>query len=127
MCERPTSSRFRFPQTPHLARVIRTDGDAELSLDEGVVDQVSHVFERLPIVFTDTETKVQLDHSCDNSFTAPRRFSVPTTSRRSSPPVEVRLAEAHHEQRHLKGRQDQQHLGDQSGDETTSVQQFGLY
>ena len=50
-----------FPQTTHFARVVRTDGDAELCLDEGVVDQVSHIFERLPVVFTDTVTKLQLD------------------------------------------------------------------
>lgn len=41
---------------PHLAGVVGTDGNAKISLDEGVVDQVSHVFERLPIVFTDTVT-----------------------------------------------------------------------
>lgn len=45
----------------HLPRVVRTDGDTELSLDEGVVDQVSHIFEGLPVVFTDTETQSQLD------------------------------------------------------------------
>lgn len=41
--------------------MVRTDGNTELCLDECVVDQVSHVFERLPIVFTDTVTKMQLD------------------------------------------------------------------
>lgn len=41
--------------------MIRADGDAKLRLDEGVVDQVSHIFERLPVVFTDTVTKLQLD------------------------------------------------------------------
>ena len=45
----------------HLAGVVGTDGDAKLALDEGVVDEVSHIFERLPIVFTDTVTKMQLD------------------------------------------------------------------
>ena len=40
-----------------LAGVIRADAYAELSLDKGVVNQVGHVLERLPIVFTDTETK----------------------------------------------------------------------
>lgn len=46
--------------------MVRADGDAELGLDEGVVDQVSHIFERLPIVFTDAVTKLQLDHTHDN-------------------------------------------------------------
>lgn len=41
--------------------MVRADGDAELALDEGVVDQVSYVFERLPIVFTDTVTKLPLE------------------------------------------------------------------
>lgn len=44
----------------HLARVVRTDGDTKLSQDEGVVDQVSHIFEGLPIVFTEAETKLLL-------------------------------------------------------------------
>lgn len=43
---------------PHLARVVRTDGDAKGRLYEGVVDQVGHVVERLPIVFTDTVREV---------------------------------------------------------------------
>lgn len=37
--------------------MVGADGDAELSLDEGVVDQVSHIFKRLPVVFTDTVTE----------------------------------------------------------------------
>lgn len=37
--------------------MIRTDGDAKLCLDESVVDHISHVFERLPVVFTDTHTE----------------------------------------------------------------------
>lgn len=49
-----------FPQVAHLARVVRTDGDTKLSQDEGVVDQLSHIFKCLPIVFTDAETKLQL-------------------------------------------------------------------
>lgn len=53
--------RDQTSNTPHLARVVGTDGDAKISLDEGVVDQVSHIFERLPIVFTDTVTKLQLE------------------------------------------------------------------
>lgn len=48
---------FFLPKTPHLSRMVRADGDAELSLDEGVVDQVGHIFKRLPIVFTDTVTE----------------------------------------------------------------------
>lgn len=44
----------------HLARLVRTDGNAKLVLDEGVVYQVSNVFERLPVVFTDAETRMQL-------------------------------------------------------------------
>lgn len=53
--------RDQTSNTHHLARVVGTDGDAKISLDEGVVDQVSHIFERLPIVFTDTVTKLQLE------------------------------------------------------------------
>lgn len=38
--------------------MVWTDGDAKVRLYEGVVDQVGHIFERLPIVFTDTVRKV---------------------------------------------------------------------
>lgn len=48
-------------KNPHLAWVVRTDGDAKISLDESVVDQMSHVLECLPIVFTDTVTKLYLE------------------------------------------------------------------
>lgn len=55
---------FAFPpQTAHLAGVVRTDGYAKLSLDEGVVYQVSHICKCLPIVFTDTETKLAVSPS----------------------------------------------------------------
>jgi len=112
----------------HLARVVGTDGDAKLSLDEGVVDQVSHIFKGLPVVFTDAETKLQLDHqNIVVANTAPFPFSVPSTIRHFSPPVEVRLTEAHHEQRHLKCCQHQQHLGEETGSLTQSfVQHLGL-
>lgn len=56
-CTFMVTIRFFSPQTPHLSRVVRADGNAELSLDEGVVDQVSHIFKRLPVVFTDTVTE----------------------------------------------------------------------
>ena len=48
--------------------MVGTDGDAKLSLDEGVVDQVSHVFERLPVVFTDTVTELQLVPQTTNNL-----------------------------------------------------------
>lgn len=98
----------------HLARVVGTDGDAKISLDECVVDQVSHIFERFPIVFTDTVTKLQLKPkttALTNKYTAP--FSFPSSLKHSSPPVEVRLAKTHHEQWHLKCCQDQKHLGEE--------------
>lgn len=49
------------PPSPHLSRVVRTDGDAEICVDEGVVDQVSHILEGLPIVFADTVREQQLE------------------------------------------------------------------
>lgn len=41
--------------------MVRTDGDAEICVDEGVVDQVSHIPEGLPIVFADTVREQQLE------------------------------------------------------------------
>lgn len=95
----------------HLAGVVRTDGDAKRRLYEGVVDQVSHVVECLPIVFTDTvrEVAVRGPDSKTNSAISSAWCS---TSKHSSPPVKIRLAEIHHEQRHRKRREDQQHLGE---------------
>lgn len=43
------------PPWPHLSRVVRTDGNAKISVDEGVVDHVSHIPEGLPIVFAGSE------------------------------------------------------------------------
>lgn len=37
------------------ARVVRTNGDAKLSLNKGVVDQVGHVLECLSIVLAGRE------------------------------------------------------------------------
>lgn len=52
---RPQQRRFLTPPpSPHLSRVVRTDGDAEIRVDEGVVDQVSHILEGLPMVFAGT-------------------------------------------------------------------------
>lgn len=46
---------------PHLSRVVRTDGDAKICVDEGVVYQVSHILEGLPIVFADPVREQQLE------------------------------------------------------------------
>lgn len=97
-----------FRSESHLAWVVGTDGDAKRRLYEGVVDQVGHVVERLPIVFTDTVREVAVrgpDHKEHDII------CLPCGTKHSSPPVKIRLAEIHHEQRHRKRCQDQQHLG----------------
>lgn len=106
---------FCFPQAAHLARMVRTDSDAELSLNEGVIDQVCNVLESLPIVFTNSDKIAvrSLNQSCGKYFTSklpPLLLGVSAAIRHVSPPVEVRLAEAHHEQRYLECCEDQQHL-----------------
>lgn len=103
--------------------MVGTDGDAKLVLDEGVVDEVSHIFECLPIVFTDTVTKMQLDPQTTAMTNIHCSISVKCFMH-FSPPVEVRLAESHHKHRHLKCRQHQQHLGEES---EQFVQHIGLF
>lgn len=93
--------------------MVGTDCDAKLALNEGVVDQVRHICERLPIVFTDTVTKLQLDRQT-TAMTNNFLFLLSVAINHFSPPVEVRLAETHHEQRHLKCRQYQEHLGEEN-------------
>lgn len=48
-----TAIRHRPQRSEHVTyfpRVLWTDGDAEIWSDEGVVDQVCHIFKRLPII-----------------------------------------------------------------------------
>lgn len=40
--------------------MVRTDGDAEIRVDEGVVDQVRHILEGFPMVFAGTVREQQL-------------------------------------------------------------------
>lgn len=40
----------RSKHVTYFPRVLWTDGDAEIWTDEGVVDQVCHIFKRLPII-----------------------------------------------------------------------------
>lgn len=85
--------------------MVRTDGDAEICVDEGVVYQVSHILEGLPIVFADPVREQQLEPQTITRRGAASRLGY------FSPPVEVGLGEVHHKQGHLKRCQHQQHLG----------------
>lgn len=98
----------RFHPESHLAGVVGTDGDAKRRLYEGVVDQVSDVIERFPIVFTGTEREVAVRDTDSKTNICPAK----QYQKHSSPPIKIRLAEIHHEQRHRKRGQDQQHLGE---------------
>lgn len=52
---------FKDPHSSYLPRVVRTAGDAKLWMDEGVVNEVTHILEGFAIVFTDTDTRLQWD------------------------------------------------------------------
>lgn len=97
--------------------MVWTDGNAEIRVDEGVVYQVSHILEGLPMVFAGTVREQQLELQTTamlNATLKMQRAAWPFGH--FSPPVEVGLGKMHHEQRHLKRCQHQQHLGDESKD-----------
>lgn len=95
--------------------MVRTDGDAEVGVDEGVVDEVGHVLEGLPIVFAARVREQRLEPQTA-AWECDLPCSVASRLRYFSPPVEVGLGEVHHEEGHLKRRQHQQHLGGESKD-----------
>lgn len=107
-----------------LAGAIGADAQAKLGLDEGVVDQVGHVLEGLPVVFTDdTGDQSHVIRSFVLLCFPYRDLRMPSLAYvmlcsviiwqvggLSSPPVEAGLTELHHEHWHLIRGQDQQHL-----------------